>query len=87
MRKFWKKVGKVIAFPITAPVKLAKKGTERVAMGIVATLVRQALTMAGGSAFVATDDTVTQIVSAIGVIGSVIWSVWNARKQAKEEKS
>lgn len=85
---FWGNVGKVIAFPVTGPAKLAKKATDKVAektaMKILQTVVRQLMTVLGGAGYVAADDDVTAVASALAVLLSVAWSLWNARREAKK---
>jgi hypothetical protein len=80
--RWLKTVGKVIAFPVTGPVKLVRKGVEKTSMKIIATVVRQLLTIAGGTGFVVSDQMVGEVASAAAVIISVVWGIVNARREA-----
>ena len=84
----WKAIGRVLVFPVTGPVRLAKKAAgkaaEKTSLKIIQTVVRQLLTLVGGTGFIASDDTVAQVASAVAVLISVGWSVINARREARK---
>jgi hypothetical protein len=50
---------------------------------IIYTLIRYALTAAGASEAIATDDLVMQIVSGIVAVGSVAWGIFEAKQHVK----
>lgn len=82
MKKFWKTVGKVVAFPVTGPVRLVRKSLEKTTMSAVGSIVRHLLTAAAGAGFVVTDEMVAQFTSAVVFLAGVIWSIANHRRQA-----
>ena len=77
-KKGLKKVGKIVAKPVTWPVELAQKGAEVATMKIIMGILRHALTT-GGGALVAdgtlTGDDLTQAVGAIMTIVGIVASV------------
>lgn len=51
---------------------------------VVSTVVRQVLTLVGGTGFMVSDSDVAQIASGLSVLVSVIWGIVNARREAKK---
>jgi len=86
VKKFWKRVGKVVALPVTLPVKVVKKGVEKTSMTMVAAVVRHVLTAAGGAGYMASDETVSQASSAVLFLVGLVWSIIQKRRADKKEK-
>lgn len=83
MKGFLKKLGKVVAFPVTGPVKLVKKGTEKVKNMYITNIVRHVLTAVAGAGFAVTDEMVAQTISAVTFLVGLGWSIMKSRKDAQ----
>ncbi len=49
-------------------------------MSLLMTALRSILTAAGGANFMVSDETVSQLASALLVVGTVVWQVVTSRK-------
>lgn len=81
IKTFFKKAGKVIAAPVTAPVKLAKKGADRIMHAAILGVIRHVLTFAGG-ALSFTGDDLTAFVGAASTLIGLCWSLIEKKKAA-----
>ena len=82
---FFKKAGRILAMPVTAPVKLAKQGAEKTMQVMVAGIVRHVLTTIGGGLIASGTLSHDELSTAIGAISTLIgvaWSVLGKRKTA-----
>ena len=80
-----KKVGRVVATPVTAPVKAIRKGAEKTMQTVIAGLVRHALTALGGGLVASgalSGDEMNQAIGAITTLVGIAWSVFAKRKTA-----
>lgn len=72
-----KRVGRIVAMPVTAPAAAVKKGVEKTMLTAILGIVRHLLTWGGG--FLWTGDDLTQFVGAAMSIVGLVWSLLQKR--------
>ena len=75
-----KKVGRVVAMPVTAPVKAIRKGAEKTMTAAILGIIRHALTFGGG--YLWSGDDLNNFVAAAATIVGLVWSLIEKRKTA-----
>lgn len=85
MKSFLRKLGRVVAAPVTLPIKAMKKAKENTMQAIVLGIARHALTAIGGSlvttGYVGSSDAELLVGSLMAIVG-IVMSVINKRKGA-----
>ena len=88
---FWGTLGRIIATPVTAPVRAVRAAKERTMQAILGSLIRHALTALGGGLI--TNGTITStdlevVIGGVLAIAGVVWGVISKQRAAKrlEEK-
>ena len=79
------KIGKVVAFPVVAPIKIIQIGVKKTMKDAIFGIVRHVLTTLGGGLVASgalSGDDLNAAIGAVLTLGGVIWSVINKRKAA-----
>lgn len=84
----WKKLGRILAKPVTVPANLVKKGVRHTMIGTIAKLAaRHLLTFIGGAGVAASDSEIGQVASALATIVGIVWSVIEKRRAAPKAEA
>ena len=77
----WATLGRIVAAPVRVPARAIQHGTERVMMGMIASVIaRQLVTMIGGGVAGAADGAlVGQLSGALVAVMGAGWSVYQNR--------
>jgi outer membrane murein-binding lipoprotein Lpp len=86
MKKVLKKVGKVVAYPVTAPVKLAKKGVEKTMTEALKGVIRTLVAAAFGGMVVSGALSQSQVDEIAGAIGTLLIIAWSVRDKLKAQQ-
>lgn len=78
-KRILRRIGKVAAFPVTAPIRAAKRGADKTMQAIILGIVRHALTTFGGAlvgqGYLSGSELeagVGALITIIGIVASVI---------------
>lgn len=85
-KKVFKKVGKVVALPVTLPAKGIRKGKEKVERYMIFSLIRHALSGVGlilVDRGLSNPDQINELVGAVLTVIGIIWSIYNGKKNKK----
>lgn len=80
------RVGRVVATPVTAPVKAIQRGAANIMQAAITGVIRHLLTTVGGglvASGILSGDELSQAIGAITTLIGIAWSVLSKRKAAK----
>lgn len=75
-----KRIGRVVAIPVMAPVNAMKRGAENTMTAAILGIIRHLLTWGGG--FLWAGDDLSQFVAAAATIVGLVWSLIDKRRRA-----
>ena len=81
--RMFKTIGRVIAIPVTAPVKVVTRGAQKTMQAAIMGVIRHILTTVGGGLVVSgalSGDELNQAIGAIVTLAGIAWSVISKRK-------
>lgn len=83
--KWLKKVGRVLAAPVTYPVRAVQRKVERTMQAAIAGVVRHLITTVGGALVtsgVLSADDLSTLAGAGAIVVGVVWSLLNKKAAA-----